>query len=641
MSGNPEELKNFNLGLPDFEAAPTIPNPNSQPTAPIPNSQPSAPIARTGASELESAAEALAPVPKSLVATVDTAVDTTDSPSDGETLDAMDLVPIPKPKPIPAPAKKAAAKQPTAAATPAASSTPVATKSKGADKNSNGSVVAPKSPYGRSVVSGVPSWLVSLFVHVAILLVLGAWNFEPIKQELKMMLVSSENVGESDALEEFAFEESASSELQTNDPQDSPVDMPVVDSVATDASVSVAYSDVIAPSVSSVSMPSVTQNLTPRGGIAAQSGAAMKASLSSRSKETKRDLLKKFGGSTETEVAVSRSLKWLAMHQNPETGAWNFAHSFFCNGQCDKAGNRRFSQNAATGLALMCFLGAGQTHMEGEYKETVFKGLSYLLDSIKVQKGYGAWYNKTGDINDDMYSHGIATIAICEAYGMTKDARLAVPAQLGVNYLGFSQNQSTGGWHYDPNGQGDTSIVGWQMMALKSAAMSNLTIDIDVVRKGNVFLDLASSSDGTYYHYDLNGKQTNAGYNPATTACGFLCRMYSGMHKDHPSLVSAVKRFSADGPNFGDIYYNYYATQVLKQVGGPEWESWNVRMRDHLLTTQVKSGHATGSWYWEDKIGHNEGGRLYLTCMATMILEVYYRYMPLYAEQAEEDSFKL
>ena len=491
--------------------------------------------------------------------------------------------------------------------------------------------------------AAVPSWFVSMVLHVGVILILAAWNIEPIKRELKLMLVSSESLNDGEALEEFATDEAMASELESSETEDTASASPVVDSTIAEAQVEMNFGDVVATNMPAVQMTSMTQSLIPKSGLSAQANAAMRAALSSRSKETKRDLLSKYGGTTDTEKAVSMALKWLAAHQDPNTGAWSLTHSIVCNGQCDHAGKRRFSQNAATGLALMCFLGAGQTHLEGEYKQTVFKGLGFLIKNMKFQKGLGSWYvGGGGQGYDDMYAHGIASIAMCEAFGMTKDPALLEAAQNGVNFLAYAQNPSTGGWHYAPQGLGDTSVVGWQMMALKSAAMSGLSVDLNVVRKANSFLDQMSWGDyGSFYHYDHRRVKENTGYNSSTTACAVLCRMYSGLPKDHPSIKIAVERFSNDGPSPTNTYYNYYATQVMKQVGGPEWEKWNVRMRDKLVASQEKSGHMAGSWYWADVLGADPGGRLYITCMATMMLEVYYRYMPLYGDKAEEDAFAL
>jgi len=484
--------------------------------------------------------------------------------------------------------------------------------------------------------------MISTVVHVAIILILGAWNIEPIRNELRMM-ISSEPTSDAESIDDFSMKDMVSAELVSTDSDATPSESPVVDPSMAEAIVEVNYTDVVAASMPAVSMPSMTQSLIPKNGIAAQANDAMRAGLNSRSKETKRDLLSKYGGSSDTEKAVSLALKWLALHQDPQSGAWTLAHSSVCKGQCDHPGKRQSSFNAATGLALMCYLGAGQTHKEGEYKETVFRGLSFLISNMKFQNGRGSWYVGDGGGKglDDMYAHGIASIVMCEAYGMTKDPALLDAAQAGINFLGYAQNSSTGGWHYAPQGRGDTSVVGWQMMALKSGAMSGFPVDLDVVRKANFFLDQMSFDDGASYHYDFNSKSTKAGYNPSTTACAVLCRMYSGMPKDHPSIQAAVAKFSKAGPSKTNTYYNYYATQVLKQVGGKDWEAWNVRMRDQLLATQTTAGHAAGSWYWDDNHSTDSAGRLYTTCMGTMILEVYYRYMPLYSEQTQEEAFKL
>lgn len=498
-----------------------------------------------------------------------------------------------------------------------------------------------------SLWGSLSSFTVSTVLHIVALVGLAAWHIEPIQQELRLLLNVGESQSDENGLEEFALE-NAAAELSSESEDETPSDTPTVDSsiVETEVTLDVSNLAAIAPDVS---MPSLSQTLAPSSGIAAQSNAAMRAAMGARTnKEAKRDMLKKFGGNDDTERAVSMALKWLAAHQNPQTGAWSLTHSQVCNGQCDHPGRRAFSMNAATGLALMCFLGAGQTHMEGEYQETVFKGLSFLIQSIRVQKDIGGWYRGDGHGQglDDMYSHGIASIAICEAYGMTRDPRLLDAAQLSINFMTYAQNPLTGGWHYSPfplgNLAGDTSVVGWQMMAIKSAAMAGLNYDPDTIRRANFFLDSMWVPEVSGYHYSMSEKLKNPTQERlAMTACGVLCRMYSGWSKEEPTIQAAVKNFDKNGPSPADSYYNYYATQVMKQHGGKEWENWNTRMRDMLVTTQVQSGHAAGSWFVEEGLSSDQGGRLYVTCMKTMMLEVYYRYMPLYAEQGEEDAFEL
>jgi hypothetical protein len=168
--------------------------------------------------------------------------------------------------------------------------------------------------------------------------------------------------------------------------------------------------------------------------------------------------------------------------------------------------------------------------------------------------------------------------------------------------------------------------------------MGGLTIYPDTVRKAGLFLDAMQTNEGAFYGYEGPSPDRL----PATTSIGLLCRMYMGWPKEKKGIQDGVKFLSESGPSKTNVYYNYYATQVLRQYGGPEWDRWNEAMRNQLVNTQVKSGHAAGSWYdgtvpsWEQ-----QGGRLYCTAMSAMILEVYYRYMPLYGDKSTEDDFEL
>ena len=139
------------------------------------------------------------------------------------------------------------------------------------------------------------------------------------------------------------------------------------------------------------------------------------------------------------------------------------------------------------------------------------------------------------------------------------------------------------------------------------------------------------NQDGSQYGYQSRKPR------PTTTAVGLLCRMYTGWRRDNPGLVQGVAHLNAWGPSPDSLYYDYYATQVLFHWAGPEWDAWNRKMREHLISTQERGGHQAGSWYFESPQSA-AGGRLYNTAMAAMILEVYYRFMPLYGEEAVEQK---
>jgi hypothetical protein len=340
------------------------------------------------------------------------------------------------------------------------------------------------------------------------------------------------------------------------------------------------------------------------------------------------------GGTPESEKAVAAALKWLAEHQNPD-GSWNFNHqtSPLCAGKCGDRGTLTDCTTGATGMALLPFLGAGQTHKEGKYRQTVEKGLYYLTSRMKVQNGTGNLAEGGGNL----YSHGICAIVLCEAYAMTHDKGLAAPAQLSLNYTMFAQDPVGGGWRYSPKQAGDTSAVGWQLMALKSGHMAYLQVDRRCVEGAMLFLDSVQSDNGAQYGY------TGPGGGLATTSVGLLSRMYLGWKKENPALQRGVEYLSKTGPSKENLYYDYYATQVMRHTGGEPWDKWNKAMRDWLVETQSKTGHETGSWMIKGTGDHGfaAGGRIYCTSMATMILEVYYRHMPIYGKQAADEEFPL
>jgi len=336
------------------------------------------------------------------------------------------------------------------------------------------------------------------------------------------------------------------------------------------------------------------------------------------------------GASEGSERAVAMALQWLAYHQMPD-GGWNFNHGL-CprrGGVCQNPGKLAGARNAATGLALLPFLGAGQTHTSGKYKSAVKNGLYYLVSHEKVTAQGGSFVE--GD-RGAMYSHGIASIALCEAYAMTHDKGLYQPAQAAVNFICYAQDPVGGGWRYQPRTPGDTSVVGWQLMALKSGHMAYLRIPPITVKKAMDYLDSVAANGGANYGY------TGPATGPATTAIGLLCRMYLGWKHDNPALKKGVEWVSNQGVSKSNMYYNYYATQVMRHWEGEEWKKWNKSMRDWLVGAQVKEGPEAGSWYMPG--GHSEhAGRLYCTAMATMILEVYYRHLPIYRKQSTEEEF--
>lgn len=337
--------------------------------------------------------------------------------------------------------------------------------------------------------------------------------------------------------------------------------------------------------------------------------------------------MSKLGGSDASEAAVARGLEWLANHQFA-AGNWSIHDSNCKDHNCGGHGSYE-SDTAATGLALLAFLGAGHTHRSGEYQEVVQRGLAFLLER---QGSDGDLFRAETEFCW-LYSHGMASIALCEAFGMTKDSRLKQPAQQAINFIVAAQHPEYGGWRYRPQFESDTSVSGWQLMALKSAEIAGLNVPKSAYARVGTWLNSVEKADapGRFSYHPT--KATT----PSMSAEGLLMRQYLGAGRSDDQLLAGASFLKQRLPreDARDVYYWYYATQVMFHMQGNHWDSWNGALRDMLVGSQDKAGPERGSW---DPAGTNKdawgqsGGRHYVTCLNLLMLEVYYRHLPLYLE---------
>jgi serine/threonine protein kinase len=339
------------------------------------------------------------------------------------------------------------------------------------------------------------------------------------------------------------------------------------------------------------------------------------------------------GGGPDTEAAVARSLAWIALHQMPDGGwSFDFKDCPSCGNKCTGSGvSHAKDRTGATALALLPMLGHGNTHQEGLYRRQVDNGIRFLVQ--RVVSGSGRAYEPNGNL----YSQGLAAIALSECYAMTRDKRLAMPAQLALNFIISAQDPAGGGWRYQPRQPGDTSASGWQISALNTGYIAKLQINPLTVRKAVVFLNSVESQKGARYGY-LDNSRSTAG----RTAIGLLCRMYLGWKDSTPALRDGVDFLAKTGPT-SDLYYGYYATQVMHHMGGDPWISWNKRMKAMLLQSQSGQGHEAGSWHAGFSTGSTSdaAGRLCSTSLATLMLEVYYRHSPLFRDDDVDVKSKM
>jgi len=364
----------------------------------------------------------------------------------------------------------------------------------------------------------------------------------------------------------------------------------------------------------------------------------------------------------------------------------------------------READTGITALVMLCFLGAGYTQEQGPYAIQVDHALDWLIrqqgrdgnlcgnaehyarmychamatyaiaEALGMQKG-----TVSGPISDpDLVSAGwsglkmAATViasgavaqpglVLCNActapdeiaaekaswlLRKVDESRLRAALARAVQFTISQQDPASGGWRYRPAQEGDVSMFGWHLMSLKSAEMAGLSLPVTVRQRMQAFLKLVSQGDhGGLYGYRRNvvsnGRNSEL-VTPAMTAEALFCQQMLGNDPTSAATREAIDFLVQNPPGLAkkDFYYWYYGTLAMYQHGGGVWRQWNERLREQLLSEQTVSGPFAGSWEPTDPWGRY-GGRLYSTALATLTLEVYYRFLPLYrmnSDASDQDA---
>ncbi len=359
--------------------------------------------------------------------------------------------------------------------------------------------------------------------------------------------------------------------------------------------------------------------------------------------------------SPKTEAAIELGLEFLAQLQQDE-GRWSLGE--FAGLPVDKEELPTMrADGAATGLALLAFLGGGYDHYDDKYQAVVQRGLDYLVSQQADDGLIFPERNLSGPRATQFYSHGIATLALCEAYGMTGDPELRVPAQQAIDYIARTQHRSKHGWRYTEGTNSDLSVTGWQVMALRSGELAGLRVSKNTYRRVKKLVDECrrAAGDGPLYCYNPYVSSTREGmkhYNkPSTvmTSVGMLMQLYLGENRDAKLMQRGANHLAENLPTHTgdfrvvpvgtpenpqrDTYYWYYATQVMFHMGGDYWQAWHEHLHPLLVDHQTQEGPLAGSWNPQKPVPDmwgNHGGRIYVTCLNLLSLEVNYRHLPLY-----------
>lgn len=333
--------------------------------------------------------------------------------------------------------------------------------------------------------------------------------------------------------------------------------------------------------------------------------------------------------------SVDLALDWLAKHQS-ESGAWScadFASQCKAN-RCD-GGGQATHDVGVTGLSLLCFLGAGNTHTSGPHAQVVERGLRFLKGSQDPEGCVGPRVSQ-----HFLYDHAYGTFALVEAYGMTASPALRDSAQRGVDFIARAQNPYLG-WRYGiRDGDNDTSVTGLMTTVLRSAQNAGLAVDPGAFRGALAWFDKMTEPEFGRVGYNTRGgppartmeavQRFPAALSEAPTAVATAARIFAGENPStHEHLRKGAVLLAATPPVWDreagsiDLHYWYWGTLALQQCGGREWESWKAHLVRALPSNQrTEEGRdERGSWDPVDAWGA-EGGRVYSTAMACLASQI-------------------
>jgi hypothetical protein len=323
------------------------------------------------------------------------------------------------------------------------------------------------------------------------------------------------------------------------------------------------------------------------------------------------EVMAKLGGSRQTESAIDRGLAYLASTQEAD-GRWDIG----------KGGGQRGHDVGATAFALLAFYGRGERHdQDCKYRDQVARGLQWLLAQ---QDRVSGDMRGPRPQHNAMYDHGIASLALIEAYGVTKDPELRPRAIAAIEFMGGAQHPQ-GGWRYQPGERGDLSVTGWYIMALGSARMSGIPVPDAIFDGAKKFLALVSGGEfgGSYGYTDSPGNRDSN--RQGMNAAGFFCSQLLGSPPNGLRAHESARIVGGSGLRVPDLYYIYYGTLAAYQHQGPLWREWRTAMQDGFLKAQAKEG------WWQPGGGHGGAmGRVIGTALTVLCLEAHYRYTPLY-----------
>ena len=214
--------------------------------------------------------------------------------------------------------------------------------------------------------------------------------------------------------------------------------------------------------------------------------------------KSKRALLDAFGGTPESEAAVIADwVGWPPISRRTASGFWPpTTRTSTAATAATRTWRRTWWWRTPPERPSACYpscagVGIDRSPEEPEelvaYQKVVRRGIAFLINSQTRSKERA----ENGKLGGSMYAHAVATIALCEAYGLSTERhkdQLKLPAQRAIKFIAQAQHKA-GGSRYGPGQEGDMSAVAWQFLAIRSGQLAGLMIGSDPLIRAERFVD--------------------------------------------------------------------------------------------------------------------------------------------------------
>lgn len=455
--------------------------------------------------------------------------------------------------------------------------------------------------------STISSLLIAVLFLVLVGLVLGFFLLKPMIKEPPVIVTYQSNVTEDNTLEERKVQ--TSMDRKPSSPS-SAMTKVIVSSTVSATSIPVPEVDVSTPSLDfgdGDDFGSGWGSGAGSGGGFSNVPQTMKSRCSPQDRLAR---LKETGGNEACEAAVVKALQWMQKTQLSD-GSWGPAQY----------------KVSMTGLSLLAYLGHCETPQSAEYGETVNKAITFLVNTGLKNDGLLTTSGQLAGV-PPVYEHGIATYALAEAYTFCKSLNITIPdldkvtKDAGDIIIKGQTDQGSWVYGYASTG-GDNSVGFWQIQALKACKHTGLWTDSKfnpIIRKAHDWLEEVQGPNGAI------GYRNNPATSPQLTAGAVLCFQLwdKGSSKGARNGLKYLSKNSEFkwGDESSNLYYSYYLAQAMMNEGGSDWEKYNNKFRDSLVGGQKSDGS------WDQRMKHGPVNVHMATCLATLMLEVYYRFLP-------------